>query len=271
MSGLEERTVVVNGYPARIWEKGSGPRLGYLAGLAGAPTWSPFLESLSQTHRVVVPSLPGFPGAPDYEHLDTLTDWVAATLDLIEASDLSGADFAASSIGAMLALEMAALSPASVGRLALLAPLGLHDEHAPVPHIWARKSADMAAYLCEDTEALAQSQAAPEGVDVVDWNLMIARASAAGARLLWPMCELGLVKRLHRVRQSVLFVWGERDRIMAPSYATKFKERLSGVVQITTVPDAGHLLDIDAPSAAAQRIQGFLQETTQDRRQRRAG
>ncbi len=271
MSGLETRTVTVNGHQTRIWEKGRGPTLGYLAGLAGAPRWTPFLEALSQSHRVVVPSLPGFPGAPDYDHLDTLIDWVSATLDTIEAAGLSGADFAGSSVGAMLALEAAALSPASVGRLALMAPLGLHDDDLPIPHIWARKSADMAALFCENTEALAALQALPEGEDAVEWNLTVARANAAGGRLLWPMCELGLAKRLHRVRQPLLLLWSEADRIAAPAYAERFAARVSGPAEIVRVAGAGHLMDIDAPEQAAHHIQAFLQTTTEDRRQRHAG
>jgi len=184
MTEVATRFVSVNGHQARILEKGSGSVVGYLGGLAGVPQWTPFLEALSREHRVVCPSLPGFPGAQGHEELDSLIDWVSATLDLIEAAGLSGCDLAGNSVGAMLALEVAALSPESVGRLALMAPLGLYDEAVPVPHIWARRSADMAALLCTRTDELARLQVVPEGEDAVEWNLEQARDSS-GRHATW--------------------------------------------------------------------------------------
>ncbi len=258
MSEPEMRTVTVNGHSARILEKGRGRTLGYLAGLAGVPRWTPFLDALSQHFRVVVPSLPGFPGAEGHEDLDHLIDWVAVTLDLLDAAELTGGDLAGNSVGAMLALEIAALSPASVKRLALMAPLGLYDERTPIPHIWAQRGGDVAALLCTHPDELARLQAPPEGANTVEWNLTIARATAAGARLLWPMCDLGLAKRLHRVRQPTLLLWGEQDRVAAPAYLDLFAGGLAGPVTTQLVAGAGHLLDIDAPADAVQAIVRFL-------------
>jgi pimeloyl-ACP methyl ester carboxylesterase len=271
MSALETRTVVAKGHKVRVWEKGRGRKLVYLAGLAGVPHWSRFLEQLSQRHRVIVPSLPGFPGAPDYDHLDNLHDWIVATLDILDAAGVIGEDVVASSVGAMLALEVAAVSPGAFGQMALLAPLGLHDDDLPVPHIWARKSADMNALLCANVEALAQEQAAGPDDDAVEWNLMIARANAAAGRLLWPMCELGLAKRLYRIHQPALLVWGSADRIMAPAYSARFAEHLSGLVEQLSIEGAGHLIDIDAPEQAAAAVTEFMQEVLEDRRKRHAG
>lgn len=259
MTGPEARVVQVNGHSARVWEMGHGPKIGYLGGLVGVPRWTPFLDALAEHYRVVVPALPGFPGSRDYEHLDSVHDWTTATLDLIEAAGLSGADFAASSVGAMLALEVAAVSPASLGRLGLMAPLGLHLDAMPIPHIWARRSVDMAALMCSNTDALASLQRAPEDEDAVEWNLMVSRANAASARLLWPMCELGLAKRLHRVRQPVLLLWGTHDCITPPGYAEEFASRMPGPVEITKVRGAGHLLDIDAPNPVANQIHSYMQ------------
>jgi pimeloyl-ACP methyl ester carboxylesterase len=258
MSDPSTHFVTINGQPVRVLEKGTGPRVGFLAGLAGVPRWTPFLDELARSNRVVVPSLPGFPGAVGHEELDHLLDWLTVTLDLIEACELSGCDLVGSSVGAMLALELAAMSPASVGRLALLAPLGLHDAREPIPHLWARRSAELPGYLCADTEALATLQAVPVGENAVEWNLSLARATSAGARLLWPMCDLGLEKRLHRVRHSTLLVWGGKDRILGPLYEELFREKLAASAQSVRIPDAGHLIDIDAPANAARLVTDFL-------------
>ena len=60
MSEPQTLTVDVNGFPCRVWRKGSGPKLGFLAGFGGLPRWVPFLDRLSEKRTVIVPSLPGF-------------------------------------------------------------------------------------------------------------------------------------------------------------------------------------------------------------------
>ncbi|MEK9828145.1 MAG: hypothetical protein VXA88_07855, partial [Rhodospirillales bacterium] len=61
MSELEISSVSVNGYPCRVWQKGTGGPIGYLAGLAGLPKWPAFAEALAVNHKVIAPSIPGFP------------------------------------------------------------------------------------------------------------------------------------------------------------------------------------------------------------------
>ena len=140
MSEPETLTVDVNGFSTRIWRKGSGPKLGFLAGFGGLPRWVPFLDELAKHRTVIVPSLPGFPGG-DRGHtvLDTHLDWLLAVHALLEKAELDGADLAGSSVGASLAAEIAALWPASVRRLALIAPFGLFDEKDPPTDPWAQR------------------------------------------------------------------------------------------------------------------------------------
>ena len=67
MNAMIERTVQTSGGAVRVWEMGAGDTVGYFAGLHGLPGWLPFLDSLSESRQVVVPSLPGYPGGSDHE------------------------------------------------------------------------------------------------------------------------------------------------------------------------------------------------------------
>ena len=116
MSEPAERAVTVNGEPCRVWEKGNGSPVYYLAGLAGLPRWTPFLDRLAERHRVVAPSVPGFPGAAGHDRLDSLLDWIAAALDLLEGAGLAGGDLIGASIGGALAAEAVAMAPGLVRR-----------------------------------------------------------------------------------------------------------------------------------------------------------
>jgi len=248
----------VSGRRCRVWEQGEGAPLGFLGGLRGLPRWPAFLERLAQNRRVIAPSLPGFPGATGMDELDDLADWVTATLDLLEASGLEGADLIGASIGATLAAEVAAFSRASLRRLVLIAPFGLFDVGEPVKDLWATRPDELPGLLSARPQELAAFLAAPPGEDAGEWSILIARASEAAARLLWPTGDLGLHKRLHRIQAPTLVLWGGEDRVIPPSYAKRFAAALGGWVEVREIAGAGHLAELDQPEAVAAAIDGFL-------------
>src|ERR1700719_300762 len=144
VSEPEELSVEINGFSCRVWRKGHGPNLGFLAGFGGLPRWIPFLDALARERTVIVPSLPGFPGG-DRGHtvLDSHLDWVLTVRDLIDQAGLAGADLVGSSVGGSFAAEMAAIWPDKVKRLALIAPFGLFDDKEPATDPWAQKADDI--------------------------------------------------------------------------------------------------------------------------------
>jgi pimeloyl-ACP methyl ester carboxylesterase len=253
MSGPSERTVEVNGQPCRVWEKGEGRPVGYLAGLGGLPRWTPFLERLSAVRRVVAPSLPGFPGGLGHDRLDSHLDWIAATLDLLEGAGLNGADLVGASVGGALAAEVAAVSPPAVSRLALVAPFGLYDPAFPPTDLFAQKPKDVPALLSTGPDAYTAHVAPPEGDDG-EWAIVMVRASEAAARLLWPLGDTRLGRRLHRIRCPTLLVWGAEDKVLSPRYAEHFAAGLAAPARQVIIPGAGHLADFDAPDAVADAI-----------------
>jgi pimeloyl-ACP methyl ester carboxylesterase len=259
VSGPREHSVRVNGESVRVWEKGAGRTVGVLAGLFGAPRWTPFLESLAQRHHVVVPSLPGHAGGCDFRKLDDIADWVSAALDLLDAADLEGADLVGFGPSALLAAECAAFSHPVAGKLALCAPFGLFDASEPVTDFWAqRPSARAGVFSAKPAEFARDVLAAPAGADELEHSIAQTRALEAAARLLWPNCDRGLAKRLHRVRNDTLLVWGERDAIVPVSYAKRFAAAITGNARVHVIPGAGHMLDHDAPEALTAAIEEFV-------------
>jgi pimeloyl-ACP methyl ester carboxylesterase len=257
VSAPAERTIRVNGLACRVWEKGSGEPLGVLAGLGGLPRWSAVLERLAERRRVIVPSLPGFPGAEGHDRLDTHSDWVAATLDLLEGAGLEGADLVGCSVGGTLAAEAACFARRSVRRLVLMAPFGLFDPAQPPADPWAMRPGPP-RHLARDLARVAERFAPLPEVEAVEWQVMAVRSSEAAARLLWPTSDTGLVRRLHRISAPTLLLWGAEDRLLAPSYAKLFAAALGGPSETREIPEAGHLVELDAPDACAQAVLEFL-------------
>jgi pimeloyl-ACP methyl ester carboxylesterase len=258
VSAPSERSIAVNGRPCRVWEKGTGAPVGYLAGLLGLPKWTPFLDRLAARRRVIVPSIPGFSGALGHDQLDTQLDWIATALDLVEGAGLVGADLIGASVGGTLAAEVAAIAPPYVKKLVLLAPFGIYDEREPVLDVFAQAPGVMPGIACAQTGRVAELLEQPKELDPIEWQVAQVRAQEAAARLLWPTSDTGIARRLHRIQAPTLLVWGSRDAVIPASYAKRFADGIKAETQVRSIDGAGHLVDLDAPDAVAEAVLGFL-------------
>ncbi len=255
----ETLTIDVNGFSTRVWRAGSGPAIGFFAGFGGLPRWVPFLDELAKTRTVIVPSLPGFPGGErGHTVLDTQLDWVVAVRDTLVKAGLDGADLAASSVGAALALEAAAIWPASVKRLALIAPFGLFDENDPPTDPWAQRADNVPALMCADPELWKALKAVPEGANSIEWPIEQTRANEAAARFLWPLGNTRIERRLGMVKAPTLLIWGAADGIMPRSYADRFAKGIAGETKIVEIAGAGHLAELDKPAEVAAAITSWM-------------
>jgi len=255
----ETLTIDINGFATRVWRKGSGPRIGFLAGYGGLPKWIPFLDRLAEKRTVIVPSLPGFPGG-DRGHtaLDTHLDWVLAVRDLIDKAGLAGADLIGSSVGGSFVAEVAAIWPDKVKRLALIAPFGLFDEKAPPTDPWAQKAEDIAGLMTARPEVYKGLKEMPAGANSIEWPIEQARAAEAAARIFWPLGNTRLARRLPLIKAPALILWGEQDRLLPRSYANVIADAISAKSEIKIIAGAGHLAELDEPDEVAAAILDFM-------------
>jgi pimeloyl-ACP methyl ester carboxylesterase len=247
-------TVDVNGFPCRVWSKGRGPKLGFLAGLGGLPRWLPFLDRLAEKHQVIVPSLPGYPGASGHGELDTHLDWVLAVRQLIDKAGLAGADLVGASVGGAFAAEMAAIFPGHVRRLALIAPFGLFDEKEPAADPWAQRKEAVPGLMCVDGEKWNELVAPPEGANSIEWPIEVTRAAEAAARAFWPLGSTRLERRLGLIAAPTLILWGAEDAVLPRSYANKFAAGINGTSRVEIIAGAGHLAYLDQPDTVASAV-----------------
>ena len=258
MTDPKTTTIDINGHACRVWTKGSGPKLGWIAGFGGLPRWIPMLEKLSQTHTVIAPSLPGFPGATGHTLLDSHLDWIVAIRQIFVKSGLEGEDIAGSSVGASFVAEFAALWQHKVKRIAMIAPFGIYDETDPPADIWAQRPDDQPGVLCDNPQIWKDLKVVPSGANSVEWPIEQVRASEAAARVFWPLGNTNLQKRLPLILAPTLLIWGEKDRIMPRSYADTFAKAIKGKSSIEVIKGAGHLAELDQPDAVAGAIAKFM-------------
>lgn len=258
VNGPVASTIDINGFATRVWRKGLGPRIGFLAGYGGLPRWIPFLDRLAETRNVIVPSLPGFPGGErGHTVLDTQLDWVLAMRDIIDKAELAGADLVGSSVGGSFAAEIAAIWPDRVRRLALIAPFGLFDEKDPMTDPWAQRADDIPALMTADPDNYKKLKQMPAGANSIEWPIEQTRAAEASARIFWPLGNTRLDRRLAFIKAPTLILWGDHDRVMPRSYASTIAKAIKAHTETRIIAGAGHLAELDKPDEVATAILEF--------------
>jgi abhydrolase domain-containing protein 6 len=138
--------------------------------------------------------------------------------------------------------------------LALIAPWGLFDDKEPMTDPWAQRAPDVPGLLCADPERWNELKTEPEGANSPEWPIEQTRANEAAARAFWPLGNTRLEKRLPLIEAPTLLIWGAEDRVMPRGYADRFAAAIAGRTEITTIPGAGHLAELDKPDEVAAAI-----------------
>jgi len=257
-------TVWQDRVPFRVHVEGQGPALVFFHGPWGL-TWGAFLDALAQSFTVYAPEHPGTtPGLPDaVQDVDSLWDLVLCYDELLEQLRLPEVVLAGHSFGAMVACEVAALRPSRARRLALLDPIGLWRDDAPVTNWMLVGPQELPEYVFRDAEgpaatALFAIPDEPEAAALARTRLTW--AMGATGKFIWPIPDKGLKKRIHRIAATpTLLVWGEDDRLVPRVYAEEFARRLAKT-RTEIIKDAGHAPHLEQPEPTARVVTTFLKE-----------
>ncbi len=82
------------------------------------------------------------------------------------------------------------------------------------------------------------------------------RLSMAG-KILFPIPNRRLSKRLYRLTAETLIVWGSADRLIVPAYAAHWKSLIPSA-RVEMVDGAAHMMPYEQPEAFARTLTGFL-------------
>jgi pimeloyl-ACP methyl ester carboxylesterase len=258
-AGLSRMAPLAGGERVQVFEKGEGRPLLYLHGSGLQFGWNDALEELARSRRVIAPLFAGFGESSGVEQIDGILDAVVYLNDVLDALSLERTDIVAFDLGGMLAAELAAVTPARVCRLVLVAPFGLWDEAHEIPDFFRMPPAVLGETLFADPngEAAKRLLTVPEEpAAALEYTVQRTRALATCTRFLWPLPDRGLRRRLHRITAPTLLIWGRDDRLIPPAYAAMFREQIRDArVEIL---DGGHMLPLEQGAALAEVIRGFV-------------
>jgi pimeloyl-ACP methyl ester carboxylesterase len=259
---MKTRTIETKrGARSRVLEGGSGMPLVFLHGAGGLLADNPFLDQLAARYHVFAPELPGYGESTGEELLEDMLDFTLHGWDVVTALGLSRPHLVGHSMGGVIAAEMAAVAPGDLSRLVLVGAAGLWMDEHPIPDIFALLPAQLVELLFRD-EAKGQALLTG-GADFSDMEVFKAyylaqqRRLAMAGKILFPIPNRRVSKRLYRVTAPTLVLWGGADRLIVPAYAERWRRLIPGAT-VEIVPDGSHMLPYEQPEAFVAAVSRFL-------------
>ena len=256
----------------RLHVRDSGPRDGEVLLLihgfgASLQTWDAWAAQLGRSHRVIRFDLPGSGlSLPDPASDYTDGRSMALLLALMDELGVARASIVGHSIGGRIAWTFAALHPARVDRLVLVAPDGFASpgfEYGQAPAVPAMLGA--MRYVLPKVVLRASLKPAYADPAMLTAELVmryddLIRAPGARQALLDRMRQTVLVDPrplLAAIRAPTLLLWGERDAMIPFANATDYLNALTNARRVSFAR-SGHLPHEEAAAESVAVVERFL-------------
>lgn len=240
---------------------GSGRSLLILHEEMGYSGWMSWHSALARDYSLLIPLAPGFGCAPRIDWIASVRDLAGVYARLVREQNLAPIDVVGFSLGGWIAAEMAALDPALLRRMVLVAPLGIKPEQGEILDAFSlTHHAQLQATLFDaattpEFDKLYGGATTPEQVEAID------DARAESARLAWQpyLHNPSLPHLLEGVGAKVptLLVWGEEDQVIPVSTMETYRRAL-GKAEILRLPRCGHRPEIENTTAFLAAARQFL-------------
>ena len=230
------------------WSGGQGPVVVLLHGAGDhAGTWALVAPALAESHRVLVPDLPGHgdssPAAGPLS-LSRIVDGLAAVLD--EEAPGKRVALVGNSMGGWAALLYAVRHPERVRHLVLENATALRGEGSPLELVPTSR-----AQAQELADKVLGAAARPLPGFVLD-DLMSELASGPVVRMIDSDWERFLLDgRLGEIAVPVDLIWGERDGVLPLAMGERTAAQLRAA-RLHVIPGGGHILHRDRAREFAQ-------------------
>jgi len=237
---------------------------------ASLHTWDGWVAALLPRHRVVRLDLPGFgltgPAPDDDYSMGRYVEFIASALDTL---GIEQCVIAGNSFGGWISWETALAHPDRIKGLVLVDAAGYPLQSESVPIGFRLANVPVLNRVMESVlprgiveSSLRNTYGDPSRVtpELVDryYELTLregnrralAQRFAAGRGTTEP-------GRIRSLRLPTLILWGDRDRLIPPSYAERFHRDIAGS-ELVMFPGLGHVPQEEDPAATVAAVLAFL-------------
>ena len=252
-----------------------GPAIVLLHGSnASLQTWEPLVQRLGGTYRIVTLDLPGHGLTGATPDRDYSADGMMDAVDVVAAKlGLDHFILGGNSMGGWVAWRYALAQPARVDALLLIDAAGMplrKGEKRPESNVgfrvleypfgrWLATRVTPRMLVEQSLRGSIEKQAIVDDA-MIDryWELLRFPGNREATVLRARMNrEPAMAARVGAIEAPTLILFGDRDRLINPSAAQTFHERIAGS-EVVLLPGIGHLPMEEAPDATATAIADFL-------------
>jgi pimeloyl-ACP methyl ester carboxylesterase len=248
------------GITVELRRGGRGKPLLVLHGELGVPGWLDSFARLAEHYDVIVPSLPGYGQSTRPEWIMGVHDlaawvtWFARDLDLRTPVNVIG-----SSLGGWVAAEIATVAPQFFNKMVLVGAMGIKPEQGEIFDYFLDSGITGLRRAFHQPDESAEfmrywgKELTPEETDLVEQHREMT------CRITWKpyMHSLTLRHLLRGVRTPTLVVWGRED-VITPINCGEIYERAIPGARLVTIPNCGHMPEIEKPADFAELVRHFL-------------
>lgn len=242
---MQNVTLDIRGASVRVMSYGDGAPMVLVHGLAGSTAWWVRNVNVLSRHRAVyLIDLPGFGSMHRYAEQFSVAgsaEWLAGVLS---ALNLSRPALVGHSMGGLIAAMFAARYPDRVEKLILAAP-AIALLHKSVLRYLVPLMRQV-AYVQPGFLPTLVRDAARAGL------LTLLRASRE-------LLTIDIKQELANIATPSLLIFGEHDRLVPVSLATKLQSEIPGSC-LSVLPRAGHIVMYDQPDLFNKAVIGFLSD-----------
>ena len=227
--------------------------------------WAPQLSFLEKHFRVIRMDTRGHGESASPEGPYSFDDLVSDALGTLDRYDVETASVMGCSLGSMTALGMGLKDPDRIDRIVCTAARA--DAPEPFRQSWDDRMAVIdekgIAGLWEGSLGNwltpAFKEANPEQVAAMKADFL--KTTPGGYKgCAAALKTLGYLRHLPDLKVPVLFVAGSEDKGAAPTVMEAMAEAAADG-QFVMIPDAGHIINVNAPEAFSLAIMEFLEMT----------
>lgn len=258
----------VNGVRINVMDEGEGHPILFLHGLGGCwRDWEPQLDALSDRYRCVVVEHRGHGRSEATSGRYSTELFAGDAARLCEQLGIEHAYVVGLSMGGLIAQQLALAEPNLVDALVLC------DTGAAMLPRMAEALAEIARGVRDegfpDSRGVVASTSLAWSDHTIAHQPHVARSNQREAEStdpdVWARAAFAVIEHdtradLDRITAPTLLVWGEEDGLIP-------LKRASGVLldglpdaRLVTIPDAGHVVNLEQPTAFDEAIVGFFGE-----------
>lgn len=255
---LNSTTISIADVELEVFEAGRGPATLFLHETLGVASAGRCLERIAESRRVIAPSHPGFGASSLPGWLDSVEGISHLYLGLLDRLGLDRVDLVGCSIGGWIAADLATKAPERLRRLVLVGPVGIKIgpvDRLDLPDIFALAPDTVTRLMFHDPD-----KSRPRFETMSEREVQaIARNEETLALLTWEpyMHNPKLMHRLYRANMPALLVRGASDGIVSAQYLDGYAALLPDA-HTATIPEAGHVPQVEQPDVLAATILEFL-------------